>query len=110
MAAIPVNIVIDKGANFDVSFFITNKDGTPLNMSGYTGVASLKKSYSAATSIPLTLTFVNRTIGEIAISLESSETLELDRRRYVYDILLTDPNGYKTRVIEGNAEVSPGVS
>lgn len=110
MAAIPVNIVIDKGANFDVSFFITNKDGTPLNMSGYTGVAALKKSYSATTSIPMTLTFVNRTIGEIAISLEPEETLTLDRRRYVYDILLTDPNGYKTRVIEGNAEVSPGVS
>lgn len=110
MAAIPVNIVIDKGANFDVSFFITNKDGTPLNMSGYTGVAALKKSYSATTSIPMTLTFVNRTIGEIAISLEPEETLTLDRRRYVYDILLTDPSGYKTRVIEGNAEVSPGVS
>ena len=47
MSAIPVNIVIDKGANCDVSFFITNKDGTPLNMTGYTGVAALKKSYSA---------------------------------------------------------------
>jgi hypothetical protein len=34
----------------------------------------------------------------------------LDRRRYVYDIILTDPNDYKTRVIMGNAEVSPGVS
>jgi hypothetical protein len=110
MSAIPVNIVIDKGANCDVSFFITNKDGTPLNMTGYTGVAALKKSYSATTSIPFTLSFVNRTLGEISISLTPAETSVLDRRRYVYDILLTSSNGYKTRVIEGNAEVTPGVS
>lgn len=110
MAAIPVNILIDKGADFGVTFFITNKDGTPLNMSGYTGNAAMKKSYSAASSIPFTLTFVNRTIGEIAISLSDVETAALDRRRYVYDIVLEDPNGYKTRVIMGNAEVSPGVS
>ena len=110
MAAIPVNILIDKGADFGVTFFITNKDGTPLNMSGYTGSAAMKKSYHATTSIPFTLTFVNRTIGEIALCLTDSETSALDRRRYVYDIILEDPNGYKTRVIMGNAEVSPGVS
>lgn len=110
MAAIPVNILIDKGADFAVTFFITNKDGTPLNMSGYTGSAVMKKSYSASTSVPFTLDFVNRTTGEIALTLTDTETLALDRRRYVYDIILIDPNAYKTRVIMGNAEVSPGVS
>lgn len=110
MSAIPVNIIIDKGANFDVSFFITNKDGTPLNLSGYTGIVSLKKSYAATTSIPLTLTFLNRTLGEIVISMTPAQTALLDRRRYVYDILITSPNEYKTRVIEGIVEVTPGVS
>ena len=65
--------------------------------------------YRLAT-VPFTLDFVNRTTGEIALMLTDTETLALDRRRYVYDIVLTDPNGYKTRVIMGNAEVSPGVS
>ena len=110
MAAIPVNILIDKGADFGVTFFITNKDGTPLNMAGYTGSAVIKKSYHASSSVPFTLSFVNRTTGEIALSLTDVETAALDRRRYVYDIVLEDPNGYKTRVIMGNAEVSPGVS
>lgn len=110
MAAIPVNIVVDRNANFDVTFFITNKDGTPLNMVGYTGEASFKKSYSATTSIPVSLVFVNRTSGEIGLSMTSAETGTLDRRRYVYDVLLTSPQGYKTRVIEGIVEVTPGVS
>ena len=60
----------------------------------------MKKSYSATSSIPFTLTFVNRTIGEIALSLTDVETSALDRRRYVYDIVLEDPNGYKTKVRE----------
>ena len=72
MAAIPVNILIDK-ADFAVTFFITNKDGTPLNMSGYTGAAAMKKSYSATTSVPFTLDFVNRTTGEIALLLTDTE-------------------------------------
>ena len=110
MAAIPVNILIDKGADYGVTFFITNKDGTPLNMSGYVGSAAMKQSYSATTSVPFTLEFVNRTAGEISLALTDVETSALDRRRYVYDIVLEDPNGHKTRVIMGNAEVSPGVS
>jgi len=110
MAAIPVNIVVDRYANFDVTFFITNKDGTPLNMVGYTGEASFKSSYSSSTSIAVPLVFVNRTSGEIGISMTAAETGVLDRRRYVYDILLTSPQGYKTRVIEGLVEVTPGVS
>jgi hypothetical protein len=110
MAAIPVNIVVDRNANFDVTFFITNKDGTPLNMVGYTGEAAFKKSYNATTSVPVSLVFVNRTAGEIGLSMTAAETAALDRRRYVYDILLTSPQGYKTRVIEGIVEVTPGVS
>ncbi len=110
MAAIPVNLVIDKGAHFDTSFYITNQDGTPLDMSGYTGEATMKKSYSATTKVPFTLSFVDRTLGHVQIALTSSESDALNRRRYVYDILLTSPNGYKTRVIEGLAEVNPGVS
>ena len=46
MAAIPVNIVVDRHANYDVTFFITNKDGTPLNMTGYTGEAAFKTNFS----------------------------------------------------------------
>jgi|TARA_E500000331_G_scaffold236542_1_gene226828 hypothetical protein len=110
MAAIPVNIVVDRHANYDVTFFITNKDGTPLNMTGYTGEAAFKTSYTSTSSVAVPLVFVNRTAGEIGISMNSTETGALDRRRYVYDILLTAPTGYKTRVIEGLVEVNPGVS
>jgi len=112
MAAVPVNILIDQGANFDTSFYITNQDGTPLNMAGYTGEAALKKSFSAKETdrIPFTLSFLDRTLGHVQIALTPTETSALSRRRYVYDILLTSPNAYKTRVIEGIAEINYGVS
>ena len=110
MAAIPVNLVIDKGADFDTSFYITNQDGTPLDMAGDTGEATMKKSFSATSSVPFTLTFLDRTLGHVQIALTAAESAVLDKRRYHYDILLTSPNGYKSRVIEGLAEVNPGVT
>jgi hypothetical protein len=112
MAAVPVNILIDQGANFDTSFYITNQDGTPLNMAGYTGEAALKKSFTApdGDKIPFSLSFLDRTLGHIQIALSSTETNALTKRRYVYDILLNSPNDYKTRVIEGLVEINLGVS
>ena len=48
--------------------------------------------------------------GRIQISLTDNKTGDLNDGRHVYDILLTDPSGNKTRVIEGSALVRKGVS
>jgi len=34
----------------------------------------------------------------------------MDSGRYVYDILITDSSGDKTRILEGHATVTPSVS
>ena len=41
--------------------------------------------------------------------MTNAATSALDPRRYVYDIVLTSPQGIKTRVIEGILEVTPGL-
>ena len=110
MAALSINLVMEQGADFESSFTIQNKDGSPLNLLGYTGVCKMRKSYVASEQINLTFSFVNRTAGVIAISYSASQTAAVKARRYVYDILLTSSNGYKTRVIEGIIEVRPGAS
>jgi hypothetical protein len=110
MAALSINLVMEQGADFESSFTIQNRDGSPLNLLGYTGVCRMKKSYAASQSINLTLTFLNRTAGVVGISYNASQTSAVKPRRYVYDILLTSINGLKTRVIEGIIEVKPGAS
>ena len=111
MAAIPLNLLMEKGTDFDATFNIQNEDNTtPLNLTGYTAEAKLKKSYYAAASTSFVVEFVDRYNGILKISLTNSTSSGLDPRRYVYDIVLTSPQSVKTRVIEGIIEVTPGVT
>ncbi len=111
MAAIPLNLLLEKGTDFDATFNIQNEDNTtPLNLTGYTAEAKLKKSYYTSTSTNFVVDFVDRYNGILKISLNNTGTSALDARRYVYDIVLTSPQSIKTRVIEGILEVTPGVT
>jgi hypothetical protein len=109
MAAIPVNLVIEKGTDFEASFNITNEDGSALNLLGYTASCRFKKSYTASTFIPVTVNFVSRPGGIISIIMTNTETNALERRRYAYEIVITSPSNYKTRVVEGVATVTGGL-
>ena len=51
MAAIPLNLLLERGTDWDATFNIQNEDNTtPLNLTGYTAEAKLKKSYYSSTS------------------------------------------------------------
>ena len=111
MAAIPLNLLLEKGTDWDATFNIQNEDNTtPLNLTGYTAEAKMKKSYYSTTSTSFVVTFVDRYNGQLKIGLANTATAALEARRYVYDIVLTSPQSVKTRVIEGILEVTPGVT
>ena len=110
MAAIPINLICEKGTDFSATFNIQNEaNTTPLNLTGYTAVAKLKRSYSSSTATDFVVDYPDRYNGALSISLTAA-TAALEARRYVYDILLTAPSGTKSRVIEGIIEITPGVS
>lgn len=109
MAAFPINLLIEQKTDFDATFNVKNEDNsTPLNLIGYTAVANLKNSFTSSNSILFTVVFVDRYNGIIKISLSNAQTSLLKRNRYVYSIVLISPQGKKSRVIEGIAEVTPG--
>ena len=111
MAAIPLNLLLEKGTDFDATFNIQNEDNTtPLNLTGYTAEAKMRRSYFSTTATSFVVTFVDRYNGILKIGLNNAATSGLDPRRYVYDIVLTSPQSIKTRVIEGIVEVTPGVT
>ena len=111
MAAIPLNLLLEKGTDWDATFNIQNEDNTtPLNLTGYTAEAKMRKSYYSTTSTSFVVTFVDRYNGQLKIGLANTATAVLAARRYVYDIVLTSPQSVKTRVIEGILEVTPGVT
>ena len=111
MAAYVSNIVVDVGANFDQSFNLETNANAPMNLTGFTGAAKLKKSaQSSTTAATFTVSFPDPVSGQLKISLTSSQTSGLKPGRYSYDVLLTDSSSIKTRVIEGSAIVTAGVT
>jgi hypothetical protein len=110
MASVPLNLTIEQGADFQINLTVRNKDGTPLNLLGYTASSNLRKHYSSTTSYPFIVTFIDRINGRISLEMTDSVTANLTEGRYVYDIYIESGNGKKTKVVHGMAIVSPGVS
>lgn len=110
MAARNVNLVLEQGVDFQATFTIRNTNNAPLNLTGYTGISSIRKHPTSSTAYPLTLTFLDRINGKIAVSMGYTATDAIDGGRYVYDVILISPNSYRTRAVQGNVLVTPGVS
>ena len=111
MAAI-ANLLIDQGASFSSTVTVYNSDDTVFDLTDYTGAAQVRKSYSSSSaSATFTISFSSdRTLGQITLSLTPTQTAELEEGRYVYDVLITDPTGEVTRVVEGSVLVRAGVT
>lgn len=110
MASVPLNLTIEQGADFQINLTVRNKDGSPLNLLGYTASSHLRKHYSSTTSYPFIVTFIDRINGRISLEMSDTVTGTLTEGRYVYDIYIESTNGKKTKVVYGMAIVSPGVS
>jgi len=110
MAARNVNLVLEQGVDFQATFTIRNTNNAPLNLTGYTGISSIRKHPTSSTAYPLILTFPDRINGKITVSMGYTATDAIEGGRYVYDVILISPNSYKTRAVQGNVLVTPGVS
>jgi hypothetical protein len=110
MAAVK-NLYVDQGSDFNAQITIYDDDNNPWNLTGYTGQAKIRKSYYSTTSVNFTVSFpVARTTGTVILDLSSSQTSLLEQGRYLYDVVLTNSSGKKTRVIEGIVTINPGVT
>jgi len=105
------NLYIDAASNFSTTVTVTDTAGLPLDLTGYTALSQVRKSYPSSLIATITSVFVaDRTTGNITLSLTDIQTKTLETGRYVYDLVITDSGGTKTRVIEGQVIVNPGVT
>ena len=110
MTARNINLVLDQGVDFEATLTIRNENQSALNLTGYTGSAQLRKHPEASKSTEFVISFPNRVNGQIKVAMASTMTAVIEGWRYVYDLVLTSPNAYKTRPIQGNLLVIPGVT
>ena len=105
------NIFINQHADFSTTVTISDSNGSALDLSSYTALAQIRKTYESTSATSFTATFdSDRTTGKITLSLTDTQTAALESGRYVYDLLITGVSGDKTRVVKGIATVNPSVS
>tara|TARA_A200000159_G_scaffold159988_1_gene179434 strand:+ start:1166 stop:1498 length:333 start_codon:yes stop_codon:yes gene_type:complete len=108
--AIIANIFIDQGTDFSITVDVTDTSGGALNMSGYSAAAQIRKTYGSSSVSSTFSTSIAEGTGQVTLSLTDTQTTALESGRYVYDLNVTSGGGQTTRVVEGQAIVTPGVT
>lgn len=108
--AIIANLFIDQGADFSITVDVTDSSGDILNLSGYSAAAQIRKTYSSSSASASFGTSIAEAAGQVTLTLSDTVTTGLDAGRYVYDLNITSSGGVTTRVVEGQAIVTPGVT
>ena len=103
------NITVNKNADFTRSFQV-KIDGVPVDISGYQFDAALKENIHEPAGVAFTTVIASAVDGLFNISLSDTTTASMKSGSWVYDILMTDTAGFRTRLLEGQAFVKGGVT
>ena len=114
------NLLIKQGEDYFKIFQWLQGDGrTPVNITGYTGLAQIRETpQSQSVLATLSVAIVDADNGVFSLSLPSS-SMNLfsvygedcdDFTQYVYDVVFTSSTSGKYRVLQGYANISPGVT
>ena len=109
MAAVS-NLYIDQGADFSTTISLTDSNGEILSLTGYSAIGQIRKTFGSSSIAATFSTSLVAATGQITLTLTDTITEAMDSGRYVYDVLITDSSGDKTRILEGQATVTPSVS
>jgi hypothetical protein len=106
--AIKANIVIDQGSDFSTEISVTDDNGDPVNLTGYSAAAQMRKHYTSATAISFVATI--DVAGAVALSMNAATSSNVTAGRYVYDCEITSSSNVVSRLVEGIVTVTPQVT
>ena len=107
--AVYANLTVDQGTDFSSNVDVTDADGDAISLVGYTVKGQIRKHYNSSTAVDFQASISNASGGIISLALSAATTNGMKAGRYVYDVEI-DQAGTKTRVLEGQLEVMPGVT
>tara|TARA_R110002126_G_scaffold231858_3_gene376444 strand:+ start:1017 stop:1361 length:345 start_codon:yes stop_codon:yes gene_type:complete len=112
--AVSYNVTIDQGATWYLNVEYDNPNGTPVNITSYTAALQIRSLPESATAVLSLATGSGITItgatGLIAITATATQTRAIDEGTYYYDLEITSPAGVVTRLVQGQAVVTPEVT
>ena len=109
--AVLSNLSIDQGSDFSAEIIVEDSSGDVANLTGFTGAGQIRKTYSSSTATNFVVVVTNAAAGLLTLTLSNTVTNGMKAGRYVYDVEITKTaNGEKTRVVEGQVTINPGVT
>ena len=107
--ATKANLTIDQGATFNTVITLTDNDGNPINLTGYSGASQMRKHYTSSTAYSFNVSLGGE-LGTITLSMSANTTANIASGRYLYDVELTDTSSLVSRVFEGIVTVNPNIT
>ena len=106
------NLVIDQGTTFSSIITLTDQEGIPLDLTGFTVKSQFRKSYQSSTAINFTASIYDASAGKVQLQLDPEDTTGVRAGRYLYDIETTSPSPQfeKKRVLEGLVILTPEIT
>ena len=103
------NITVNKNADFTRAFQV-KENNVILDITNHTFSGRLKETFNATTHVDFSTALTDPTQGTFTVTLTDAQTSVMDPGTWVYDIMMTDSAGTKTRLLNGNAFVKQGVT
>lgn len=115
MGAARRNIIIEKGATFQLSLIWKDSEGVLVDLTGYVARMQVRKNFNSVTTLldmdtdngAITL---GGSLGTIDIVGSAEDTSTIDEKVGVYDLELEASDGTVTRLIEGEVTIKPEVT
>jgi len=102
MAVFSTNLLIYKFTDFEQTFLLEDsQSNSAKDLTGFTGTCRMQRTLNLGELTGLTVSFTNRALGKVRISLSNTQTALIAEGKYFYELMLTDPDGIVERVIEG---------
>lgn len=101
---------LEQFATFSTTINVEDSQGDAINLSGFSAASQIRKSYFSSTANNFTATITGIANGEITLSMTAANTANLTPGRSLYDLVITSPQGVKTRVVEGIVNILAGVT
>jgi hypothetical protein len=107
-------LIIEQNAKFEKVFTWKKADGTAYNLTGYTAKMQVRETFGGGlvADIPTDIGTISLggAAGTITVAIPTADTATLEPGRYVYDLVLIDGSAERYRVLEGECEITPGVT
>ena len=111
MTVFSTNLIIYKHTDFEQTFVLEDsQSNSAKDLTGFTGTCKMQRTLNLGSLTAFNLSFTNRLLGKIRISLTNTQTANIEEGKYFYELMLTDPNDVVERVIEGQVIVKHPVT